>query len=310
MYIASFYRFTNIVELKHVHQCVEELCIQHSLKGTVILANEGINAVIAHPHMNVLATVFAQLETIADLNNIDPTITRNHQNSVPFDKLLVKIRSEIVTYGVEFDFTLPKLPRVDADQWASLVRQDETVVLDVRNRFEHALGRFQHSVQPNTKNFREFNEFLESQTEIVHDQTVAIYCTGGIRCEKAAQSMHKRGFKSVVQLNRGILGYFEEGKDLCLWDGECFVFDQRVAVNRELMEGDAELCIACGQPLSLEDRQHPAFQHSISCPACFVSLSSENITRRMERLRQRELTRMRQEHRLQHADSTSLGLCG
>lgn len=293
MYIASFYQFTNIDELQHTGEYVDYLCSEHNVKGTVILAGEGINAVLAHPDVNTLEVIIAQIETNAGFANLQPCTLRARTDSRPFNKLRVRIRPEIVTYGTTFDFNLSKLPRANPVQWADLVCQDDTVVLDVRNQYEHSIGKFRNSIQPNTQNFRDFKDFLQHQTDIDPGQTVAIYCTGGIRCEKAAQSMRKRGFKSVVQLDRGILGYLEEAQDRSLWEGECFVFDQRVAVNETLVEGSSELCLACGHPLTQEAKTSSLFNFGISCSCCFIDLSPANIARRTERLHQLKLTRLR-----------------
>ncbi|MXW06788.1 MAG: hypothetical protein F4X56_03605 [Gammaproteobacteria bacterium] len=293
MYVAMFYHFAKIEELVCVRACVEHLCIQSDVHGTCILATEGINAALAHPNDEVLETIIEQIKTCLALQELRPTLSRAHHDTLPFDKLLVQIRPEIVSYGTLFDFTLPILPKVNSVQWNDLLQANDVVVLDVRNQYEHALGRFRNSIQPGTKNFREFKEFLQQQTEMDYDQSVAIYCTGGIRCEKAAQSMFTLGFKSVIQLDRGILGYLEESTDDSLWEGECFVFDQRVALNETLLEGSAELCLACGGPLSPNDKVHPHYEHGISCSACHHELTPATHARRSERLRQLHLARRR-----------------
>lgn len=276
-----------------MRDCIEDLCTQSDVHGTCILATEGINAALAHPNAEVLETIVEQVKTFLALQALRPTLSRAHHDTFPFDKLSVQIRPEIVSYGTPFDFTLPALPKVNAIQWNELLRARDAVVLDVRNQYEHDLGRFRDSVQPMTKNFREFKDFLQQQTEIDCDQPVAIYCTGGIRCEKAAQSMFKLGFKSVVQLDCGILGYLEEITDDSFWEGECFVFDQRVALNETLLEGSAELCLACGGPLSPNDKVHPLYEHGISCSGCHHELTSTTRARRSERLRQLNLARKR-----------------
>ncbi|MXZ54607.1 MAG: hypothetical protein F4227_08325 [Gammaproteobacteria bacterium] len=297
MYVASFYRFVRIEELVCVCAFIEDLCAQSDVHGTCILATEGINAALAHPNAGVLETIVEQITTCLAVQKLRPTLSRAHHDTLPFDKLLVQIRSEIVSYGSSFDFTLPVLPKVNSIQWNDLLRANEAVVLDVRNQYEHDLGRFQNSIQPKTKNFREFKNFLEQQTEIDYDQSVAIYCTGGIRCEKAAQSLFKLGFKSVIQLDRGILGYLEETTDDSFWEGECFVFDQRVALNETLSEGSAVLCLACGGPLSPNDTVHPHYEHGISCSACHHELTPTTRARRSERLRQLHLARTREDNR-------------
>ncbi len=303
MYIASFYRFTTIDKLTQMADFVDSLCSERGVKGTVILADEGINAVLAHPDETALKAIIARLENIDGFANLRPTVTLGQAESNPFNKLRVRIRSEIVTYGKKFDFNLPKLPRASATQWANLICLDDTIVLDVRNQYEHVLGRFKNSVHPSTNSFREFEDFLHRQTDIDREHTIAIYCTGGIRCEKAAQSMQKCGFKSVVQLDRGILGYLEEAQDQSLWEGECFVFDQRVAVNETLEEGSSELCLACGHPLTPEAKNSFWFNFGISCSSCVNDLSPASVARRTERLHQLELTRQREKRSERERDT-------
>ena len=294
MYVASFYHFAKIEELVRVRDFVEDLCFQSDVHGTCILATEGINAALAHANDGVLEAIIEQIKICLPLQELRPTLSSAHHDTLPFDKLLVQIRPEIVSYGTPFDFTLQVLPKVNSVQWNDLLQANDVVVLDIRNQYEHDLGRFRNSIQPHTKNFREFKNFLQQQCEIDYDQSVAIYCTGGIRCEKAAQSMFKLGYESVVQLDRGILRYLEESSDDSLWEGECFVFDQRVAVNESLMEGTAELCLACGGPLTSNDKVHPQYEQGISCSACHHDLTPATVARRSERMRQLQLARTRE----------------
>lgn len=294
MYVASFYRFAKIAGLEVARDSVEKLCTQSGVRGTCILSKEGINAALAHSDAGILETIVAQIKTCLNLPVLQSTFSRAHIDTLPFDKLLVRIRPEIVSYGTSFDFALPSLPKVNSVQWNDLLQSTNTVVLDVRNQYEHDLGRFRNSIQPRTKNFREFKNFLQQQCEIDYDQSVAIYCTGGIRCEKAAQSMFKLGYKTVIQLDRGILGYLDETTDDSLWEGECFVFDQRVALNESLMEGTAELCLACGEPLTTRDKFHPQYEHGMSCSACYQELTPATVARRSERLRQLYLAHTRE----------------
>lgn len=294
MYVVSFYCFAEIANLDRVRDSVEDVCSQSGVQGTCNLSKEGINATLAHSCVVVLESIVEQLKTRLTLPVLHPTFSRAHLNTLPFDKLLVRIRPEIVSYGTSFDFALPSLPKVNPVQWNDLIQSPNTIVLDVRNQYEHDLGRFRNSIQPYTKNFREFKNFLQQQCEIDYDQSVAIYCTGGIRCEKAAQSMFKLGYESVVQLDGGILRYLEETSDDSLWEGECFVFDQRVAVNESLMEGTAELCLACGGPLTSNDKVHPQYEQGISCSACHHDLTPATLERRSERMRQLHLARTRE----------------
>lgn len=293
MYIASFYRFKKIEELEYVRECVEQLCTESRALGTFVVAREGINAALAQANATVLESLVDQIRHFLALPELVSTISRARTDSLPFDKLLVRIRSETVTYGSSFDFTFPTLPKASPTEWTDLILDDDTVVLDVRNRYEHRLGRFRNSIQPSTNNFREFKDYLNQQTEIDKDQNVAIYCTGGIRCEKAAQSMFKHGFKSIVQLDRGILGYLQETKNSSVWEGECFVFDQRVAVDETLAEGTAEFCLACGDPITPEEKSSPLFEYGISCSTCRDALTPADRARRAERVRQLNLARLR-----------------
>ncbi|MCY3542079.1 MAG: rhodanese-like domain-containing protein [Gammaproteobacteria bacterium] len=309
MYVATFYHFAKIDKLVRVRDFVEDLCIQSDVQGTCILATEGINATLAHANDGVLETIIEQIKTCLALQELRPTLSRAHHDTLPFDKLLVQIRPEIVSYGTPFDFTLPILPTVNSVQWNDLLQANDVIVLDVRNQYEHDLGRFRNSIQPGTKNFREFKEFLQQQTEMDYDQPVAVYCTGGIRCEKAAQSMFKQGFKSVIQLDRGILGYLEESTGDSFWEGECFVFDQRVALNESLLEGSAELCLACGGPLSPNDKVHRDYEHGISCSACHDELTPATHARRSERLRQLHLARRRGGEKSSDTNVSSRDLC-
>ena len=293
MYIASFYHFKKIEELEPAREFVEHLCSESGALGTFILASEGINAALAHPNARVLESLVDRIQNFLTFSELRTTTSRASTDSLPFDKLQVRVRREIVTYGLPFDFTLPALPKANPMEWKDLILDDDTVVLDVRNRYEHRIGRFRNSIQPNTNNFREFKDYLNQQTEMDKDQNVAIYCTGGIRCEKAAQSMFKHGFKSVVQLDRGILGYLQETKDSSVWEGECFVFDQRVAVDETLAEGTAEFCLACGDPITPEEKSSPLFEYGISCSTCREALTPADRARRAERVRQLNLGQQR-----------------
>lgn len=302
MYIASFYHFTKIEELAQTREFIEQLCTESSALGTFILANEGCNAALAHPESKILETIVERIQKYLNLRGSRPTFSRAQLATLPFDKLLVRIRPEIVSYGSCFDFTMPALPKAKPAEWTDLLLDDNTIVLDVRNHYEHHLGRFRYSMHPQTRSFREFKDFLQHQSAINEEQRVAIYCTGGIRCEKAAQSMFLRGYKSVIQLERGILGYLEETENDSLWEGECFVFDQRVAVDETLSEGTAELCLACGDPLTPRDKSSPQFEYGISCPACHHALTPTNLERRSERVRQLHLARLREARRTSLTD--------
>ncbi len=286
MFVVSFYRFFVVGDPTSLAKSIEEVCEKEGVSGTVLVAAEGVNAALAHRNQGQLGRLVDHLLSIADLTDICPIWTEAENQSTVFDKLKVQVTEEIVTFGHAYDFEKPPLPKLNPEQWVSFITDPNTISLDVRNRYETRLGRFKGSFDPKTDTFKEFSNYLMVQNHFQKDQPIGIYCTGGIRCEKAAQTMQALGYENVYQLGRGILGYFESGSPDSLWDGECFVFDKRVSLTSELKTGSAELCLACRYPLTVEDRQSINFEYGISCHHCFDELTEERRVNLAERKRQ------------------------
>ncbi|MEL6929427.1 MAG: rhodanese-related sulfurtransferase [Cyanobacteria bacterium J06600_6] len=285
--IATFYKFADLTDLASKQQQILAWCESEGIKGTVILAEEGINGTIAGKE-KAIASVLSKLRTLPNLANLE------HKESTaekkPFAKLKVKIKSEIVTLG---------LPAVNPNQqvgtyvnpqdWNQVISDPEVIVIDTRNDYEVEIGTFERAQNPNTESFREFPEYVAQNLDPAQNPKVAMFCTGGIRCEKASSYLLSQGFKEVYHLKGGILKYLENvDPEESLWQGECFVFDERVAVKEGLELGSHELCYACGHPISAADKESDKYESNISCPHCYDRLTPEKKARQVNRRRARE----------------------
>ncbi|MCC0176662.1 rhodanese-related sulfurtransferase [Waterburya agarophytonicola K14] len=285
--IATFYKFVTITGLKTKKAEILALCRKLGVKGTIILAQEGINGTISGSQ-KAIADVLAylrSLENLADLEHKESTFQK-----LPFSRLKVKIKSEIVTLGLpEVNPNQQVGTYVDPQDWNKIISDPEVVVIDTRNDYEVEIGSFQRAKNPNTESFREFPEYIEGNLDPTQHPKVAMFCTGGIRCEKASSYMLSQGFKEVYHLKGGILKYLENvSPEESMWEGECFVFDERVAVKEGLEPGSHQLCYGCGHPISEEDKQSPHYESDISCPHCYHQLTPEKKARLEDRRRQRE----------------------
>ena len=294
MHVASFYAFVAITNPNEIQRRLNLICAELDVVGTVLLAGEGINAVLAHSECAQLESIIDQIKSISIFSDIRPVWSTGNPSNAVFDRLEVRIRNEIVTAGRQFDFDRAESRHVDPIEWNALIEEESTLLLDVRNDYETKLGSFRGSISPGTTNFREFPSFVEEHPELRDAKTVAIYCTGGIRCEKAAQILIDTGIKNVVQLDRGILGYLDSNVDHSSWSGECFVFDKRTSVTNQLDEGTAEQCFACRRPLTIEDRKSSAYRRGISCGYCWNEVSSTRREGLMERMKQLRLKKERE----------------
>ena len=293
MNVASFYRFVDIAEPEALARTVRRLCAGHGLLGTVLVAVEGVNGTLAG-EPDALREAVGGLGRLLG-GRLDSRYTR--AAAPPFRRLRVRLRREIVTLG------RPDLrpqtgtgTHVPPEEWNALIERPGTLLVDTRNRYEVEIGTFPGALDPGTDSFREFPRFVASLGEADRAQPVAMFCTGGIRCEKAAALMLEHGFHEVFQLQGGILNYLErvDEKD-SRWRGECFVFDSRVAVDRNLAEGGYAQCHACRRPLSPQDLESPAFREGVSCPRCAPALEPGRAARLEERRRQVALARARGE---------------
>ena len=285
-FVATFYKFVNISNLETKKARILAWCKENRVKGTIILASEGINGTIAGSQ-KAIANTLTQLRSLPELADLE--LKESTAEKQPFSRLKVKIKSEIVTLGLpEVDPNQQVGTYVDPQNWNQIISDPEVVVIDTRNDYEVEIGSFQRAKNPNTESFREFPKYI-AQIDPAKHPKVAMFCTGGIRCEKASSYMLSQGFKEVYHLKGGILKYLENvPPEESMWTGECFVFDERVAVKDGLEPGTHQLCYACGHPVSEADRQSPYYEAHISCPHCYDQLTTEKKARQQDRRRQRE----------------------
>jgi UPF0176 protein len=283
--VAALYRFCRLEAFEMLREPLVRFCRAHGVKGTLLLAGEGINGTVAGSE-EAIAALIAHLETIPSLAGID--VKFSAASAMPFHRMKVRLKKEIVTMGVgDIDPVDGAGAYVDPIEWNALISDPGTVVVDTRNDYEVAIGTFRNAVDPETKSFRDFPQWVEQHRQELEGRKIAMFCTGGIRCEKATAYVRSLGLEAVYHLKGGILKYLEEipaGESL--WQGECFVFDERVSVTHGLVEGEAELCRACRYPLTRAERQSPLYREGVSCPHCHDARSEDDRKRYTERHRQ------------------------
>jgi len=262
-----------------------EACRTGGVKGTILLAGEGVNGTIAGGRQGI-SDVLELLGQMCGLAADD--VKFSESDGMPFHRMKVRLKKEIVTMGVAgLDPAADAGTYVDPADWNRLIADPDVVVVDTRNGYEVALGTFAGAVDPGTASFSEFPAWAEQNRERLAGRKVAMFCTGGIRCEKATSYLRSLGLQDVFHLKGGILKYLEEVPEAeSRWQGECFVFDERVSVGHGLLEGEAELCRACRRPLTTADRQSPHYRPGISCVYCHEERSEEDRARYAERHRQ------------------------
>ncbi|MCU0549869.1 MAG: rhodanese-related sulfurtransferase [Leptolyngbya sp. Prado105] len=267
MLVAAFYKFVSLPDYAEFRDPLLALCQAQDIRGTILLAQEGINGTIAGSR-DAIDKIFTYLRNDWRFANLE--IKESETESRVFDRLKVKLKKEIVTLGLpEISPTQQVGTYVKPKDWNAVISDPETIVLDVRNRFEVSVGSFEGAIDPETASFRQFPDYVRSQLDPAKHKKVAMFCTGGIRCEKASSYMLSQGFEEVYHLEGGILKYLEEvPSEESLWRGECFVFDQRVAVTQGVKDGSYVLCQACGHPLSPDEQTLLHYQAGIACPYC------------------------------------------
>ncbi len=279
----SSYRFAELTGLKDLREELATFCKECELKGTILLSSEGINLFVAGAAEGITA-LMGKLHAIPGLEGLAPKVSISEKQ--PFNRMLVRIKREIISFGMESirpaNYTSPKIAAKELKQW--LDEGKPITLLDTRNDYEVRLGTFKGAIIPHINTFREFPDAVRKLPEELKDQPVVMFCTGGIRCEKAGPFMEQEGYRNVYQLDGGILKYFEEcGGDH--YEGECFVFDQRVGVDPGLSETDYAICFACQAPLDAADQKDPRHVVGVSCPHCFTS-APEKMAARIESLHQ------------------------
>ena len=305
---AAFYKFVELSNFPEMKEPLLAFCESQDVKGTILLANEGINSTIAGPEAGVRAV-------LAYLRNDPRLATLEHKeswsNKPPFYRMKVKLKKEIVTMGVPTvnpNETVGKY--VKPQDWNALISDPDVLVIDTRNTYEVDIGTFKGAVDPRLKSFSLFPKWLMAHPKIAESEAhkaertdgvdkktkVAMFCTGGIRCEKSTAFLKAQGFDEVYHLEGGILKYLETvPPEQSLWEGECFVFDERVTVGQGLKPGDYGLCRACREPISQADKESPYFVLGLSCPHCHDTKTPDQIARFEERQRQINLAKLRDE---------------
>ncbi|BAZ04443.1 oxygen-dependent tRNA uridine(34) hydroxylase TrhO [Calothrix sp. NIES-3974] len=291
--VATFYKFVRLPDFVQMQAPLQQLCVKNGIKGTILLAEEGINGTITgnRPGIDAVFNYLRQDTRFRDLESKESTATE-----YPFARMKVRLKKEIVTIGLpEVDPNQHVGKYVTPQEWNQLISDPEVTLIDTRNDYEVDIGTFRGAQNPQTKSFREFPDFVSKNLDPKLHKKVAMFCTGGIRCEKASSYLISQGFTEVYHLKGGILKYLEEiPPEQSLWEGECFVFDERVAVKDGLETGSHQMCVGCGHPISEEDKQSPQYEEGICCPYCVDNLTAEKRARLMEKKRQLELAKQRQ----------------
>ena len=287
--ILAFYKFLHLKNPQREKTRLAAFLEENSTVGTIILSNEGINGMCSLDQ-DKTEKVKSFLKKRFTLTRSD--FKENLVSSNVFKKLSVKVKKEIVTLGVpEIDPTAIVGTYIKPEEWDSFISKKEVITIDTRNDFEVELGTFEGSINPQTASFHEFVEWWKDKGNALKNKKIAMFCTGGIRCEKATSLLKSEGLEEVYHLKGGILNYFDKvgNSETSTWKGDCFVFDQRVTVNSHLEPGDFELCHACRSPLRLTDKNHEHYEKGISCHKCFGTKTDKKILSLKERKKQIDL---------------------
>ncbi len=295
--VSALYKFVTLENFEAIRQPLLDVMLENEVKGTLLLAQEGINGTVAGSReaIDTVLNWLKQDKRLADLVHKE-----SYDESMPFYRTKVKLKKEIVTMGVEgIDPKEVVGTYVKPKDWNALISDPDVVLVDTRNDYEVAIGTFKNALDPETETFREFPEYVEKNLDKAQHKKVAMFCTGGIRCEKSTAYLKEQGFEEVYHLEGGILKYLEEvPKEESLWEGECFVFDNRVAVNHDLEKGQYDQCHACRMPILEEHKQHEKYAKGVSCHHCYDKQTPEQRQRYSERERQMQLAKQRGEEHL------------
>lgn len=290
--VCALYKFVALENFEDLRQPLLNTMVANQVRGTLLLALEGINGTIAGPRAGIDA-VLAWLKSDERLSDV--SYKESYTDEAPFKRSKVKLKKEIVTMGVEgIDPRHVVGTYVKPKDWNALISDPEVFVVDTRNDYEVQIGTFKNAVDPNTKTFREFPAWTKENMDPSKHKKVAMFCTGGIRCEKSTAYMKEQGFEEVYHLEGGILKYLEEVPSSdTMWEGECFVFDDRVTVDHDLNAGKYDQCHACRMPILEADKEREQYQKGVSCHHCFDQVTDEQRARYAEREKQMELAKQR-----------------
>jgi UPF0176 protein len=287
--IFGFYKFTNITKLKKHKEDLQLFMVKNEVRGFLILAKEGINGTISgkKQSINLVEKKILKQFNFKEFDN------RNNSSSKfqPFHKAKVKIKKEVVPFGINLNKkNKKKNTYVEPDKWNELIKKKSTLLIDARKPFEYNVGTFSGSSNPNVNNFRDFPKYLN---KLKKSQPVAMFCTGGIRCEKASVYLKNNGFKNVFQLKGGILGYLEKiKKEKSLWKGECYVFDSRISLKHKLKQGTHSMCGGCRTPVSVSNTKSKKYEVGVSCLNCYDKLTG--VQKERFRMRQKQISLAKQ----------------
>lgn len=292
--ICALYKFTRLDDFEEIQGPLKIFLESLNIRGTLLLAKEGVNGTISGDNDSIMKSL-DYLQKDERLVGLEYKFS--YSEKPPFKRLKVKLKKEIVTLGVSnIDPIFSSGTYVKPADWNELVNDPDVVLIDTRNNYEFEIGSFKGSINPNTETFREFPAYTKNNLEKYRDKKIAMFCTGGIRCEKSTAYLKSKGFENVFHLQGGILKYLEEIKeDESLWEGECFVFDDRVAVKHNLELGKYDQCHACRFPITDEDKEHPHYEKGASCPRCYGTKNSSQVSRYREREKQVQLAKSRGE---------------
>jgi UPF0176 protein len=295
--VCALYKFVTLENYQALRQPIHDVMEKNHVRGTLLLANEGINGTIAGSR-HAIDTVITWLKSDPRLAELE--CKESITGVMPFNRTKVKLKKEIVTMGIEgIDPKQVVGTYVNAQDWNSLIDDPEVLVIDTRNDYEFQVGTFKNAINPNTQSFREFPQYVKENLDSDKHKKVAMFCTGGIRCEKSTAFLKQQGFDEVYHLKGGILKYLEEMPiESTLWEGECFVFDERVTVNHHLEKGSYDQCNACRLPITEVDKISDKYQQGVSCPHCFDKVTIEQRARFSEREKQMALAKKRGESHL------------
>jgi UPF0176 protein len=295
--VSALYHFVTLDDYPSLRKPLYDFMVDHDIKGTILLAQEGINGTVAGTQTSITA-LHNWLRS--DNRLTDLRTKESYDENMPFYRTRVKLKKEIVTMGVQgIDPNHIVGTYVKPEDWNDLISDPDVTLVDTRNAYEVAIGTFKEAVNPDTETFRQFPDYVQNNMNPNKHKKVAMFCTGGIRCEKSTAYLKEQGFEEVYHLQGGILKYLETvSEDESLWEGECFVFDNRVSVNHQLEKGSYDQCHACRLPITEDDKKSERYIQGVSCPSCYDKKSDQQRQRFAERERQMQLAKSRGEEHL------------
>ena len=281
-YISGFYKFKKINQIKKAKKLLIQIFDKYKIRGTIIISIEGINGTISSNKKN-LKIVINKIKKSFNFKNFDSESLSTNKFQI-FHKCKVKIKKEVVPMGIKILKRTTK-KHLEPIKWNKIITSKKTLLIDARKPFEHKVGTFKGSINPETNNFREFPNYLK---KLDKNQNIAMFCTGGIRCEKASVYLEKKGFNNVYQLKGGIINYLKKiKKNKSLWKGECYVFDNRISLKHGLTKGTYSMCGGCRKPISIKDKKSYQYEEGVSCPNCHDTLT--NSQKERFRMRQKQI---------------------